>query len=345
MTIATLSGATETENTTVGVFDAADAFLKRIEDKGAEKPPEEDEKEEPEEQEPESHEDDDESSDESPDDESEAEGDEEDSEEEDKDDEKPSKAKKEDDDVIVKIKVGEEEHEVPVKDLKRLYGQEAALTRKSQEVATQRKQIEEIGAKQSVALQTMLNRANERAAPYAQIDFLALAKDPNITGEELTALRNEAQKAFDDVRFYNQELDNVFQQAQGQRQTALRQQAIEAMKTLNDPKQGIEGWSQTLYNDIRHYAITSGIDANVVNELTDPSAIKMLHKAMMFDKGQKALQSTTKVVKTQKKIMKSSSAETTNKAKSDKGAEARKALALTGSTDAAADVFLSRMLG
>jgi len=345
MTIATHTGATETE-ITGGVFDAADAFLARIKEKGAEKLPEENEEEEHhEEQETEAPEADEESTDESPEDESEDNEAEETEEEASDDDEKPSKAKNEDDDVVVKIKVGDEEHEVPVKDLKRLYGQEAALTRKSQEVAAQRKQYEELGAKQTVALQTMLNRAMERAKPYEQIDFLTLAKDPNITGEELSALRSEAQKAFDDVRFYSQELDTVYQTAQQQRQQTLRQQAIEAHKVLNDPEKGIKGWSQALYDEIRYFAIGNGIDANFVNEITDPAAIKLIHKAMLFDKGQKALEKTTKVIKTPKKILKSGSTETSNKAKPDKSAAAKEALARTGSGDAATELFFSRIIG
>ena len=352
MTIATLSGATNNEG---GIFDAADAFLTRIEDKGAKQErssatqlPEENEQEHEDEGEQEHEEELTDDSDESPEEEEgDDEGSDDDSEDTDDEDEEGSsaKAKQSEDDVIVKIKVDGKELDVPVKDLKRLYGQEAALTRKSQEVAAQRKQIEEIGAKQTVALSTMLQRAQERAQPYAQIDFLALAKDPNISAEELTALRIEAQKSFEDVQFYTQELDGVYKQAQAQRQQALRQQAVEAVKVLADPKTGIEGWSETVYNDIRHFAISNGLNADVVNELTDPVAIKMLHKAMLFDKGQKALGTTKKIVKTQKKIMKSGSSETVAKSKPKAADDARNRLAKSGKVDDASDLFLAQLLG
>jgi hypothetical protein len=67
-----------------------------------------------------------------------------------------------DDGAYVKLKVDGEEKEVPVKDLTRLYGQEAALTRKSQEVAEQRKQAEAESQKHVSALQVLLTRAQEK---------------------------------------------------------------------------------------------------------------------------------------------------------------------------------------
>lgn len=334
---------TET-NTNGGIFDAADAFLTRMKGKGAEGLPIENEAEEDEREPVEDQEDEDQHEETPSEDESESEDtDDEEAEGEDKDEDTKSDKIKSEDDVIVKVKVDGVEHDVPVKDLKRLYGQETALNRKSQEVATQRKQIEETGAKQTVALTKMLERAQERAQPYANLDFLALTKNPNISGDELTALRDEAQKAFDDVNFYSQELDSVYRGAQEQRAQNIRSQAIEAHKVLNDPVRGIDGWSQNLYNDIRTFAITNGLDANFVNEMTDPAAIKLLHKAMQFDKGQKALNTTTKVVKTATKIIKSSSAENVAKSKPKADQKARDKLARTGSVDDAADLFFSRM--
>jgi hypothetical protein len=62
----------------------------------------------------------------------------------------------------------------------------------------------------------MIKRARERAAPFAQIDFLALTKDPNVSAEELTSLRNLAQTAFEDVRFLEQEQGNFLHGHSGQ---------------------------------------------------------------------------------------------------------------------------------
>ncbi len=63
--------------------------------------------------------------------------------------------------VFVKIKVGDKDHEVSVKDLQRLYGQEAALTQKSQQVSDQRKLVERRGPKNSAATAAAPRPRNE----------------------------------------------------------------------------------------------------------------------------------------------------------------------------------------
>lgn len=303
----------ETEDTT-----DPEETLEPVEDDGSDEEPEADEADE-----------DDESSDDD---------------DEDKGKSKP-KSKDASDDLIVKVKVDGVEHPVSVKDLKRLYGQETALNRKSQEVADARKKIEEVAQKQATALTAMYERAQKRAAPYANIDFFALAKDPNISAEELTALRQEAQSAFDDVNFYGQELDNVLKQTQAQRIDTLRSQAVECMKALSDPNTGIKGWNKALYDDLRSYAVSSGLPPQIVNELVDASAWKLLHKAMQFDKGSKALSNTTKVIKTPKKIIKTSHAPVTKTDSSNKPNDRRAMdrLAKSGDADDAAAVFAARM--
>jgi hypothetical protein len=200
--------------------------------------------------------------------------------------------------------VGEEEHEVPVKDLKRLWGQEAALTRKSQEAAEVKRKAEETGSKYVAGLEGLLSRAREAAKPYEQINFLALSKDPSVTAEELTALMAQAQSAHENVKYLESELTGVVQHVEQARQTNLRAQATECVKVLTDPKTGIEGWNGQMYNDLRSFAVDSGLPGNLVNELVDPVVFKLLHKAWLYDKGQKAVTKTTKIDKTPKKIMK-----------------------------------------
>jgi hypothetical protein len=347
MPVATQTGAITDE----GDFDAADAFLERMKTTAPE-PVEDDEDDN-------TQTDEDSSDDQSEADGSPDEGDEEadeESEETTEDDgeqdeesndadegEDKPKAKDADDKLVVKIKVDGKEHEVSVKDLKRLYGQETALNRKSQEVAAERKKVEETGAKQVVALTKMLERAQERAKPYQSIDFFALAKDPNISAEEMTALRKEAQSAFDDVNFFGQELDQTFKQLQDNRAQNLRTQALAAHKVLSDPKSGIDGWNEPLYNDIRSYAVSQGLPAGYVNEIADPNAIKLLHKAMMYDRGKKALSKTTKIDKTPKKIIKTSSNSVSSNQKGRSGKDAMDKLRMSGDVDDAASVFLSRM--
>jgi hypothetical protein len=84
--------------------------------------------------------------------------------------------------VYVKVTEGDAVHEVPLKDLTRLYGQEAALTRKSQEVAELRKTAE-AAQKNLTALQVLIERAKEKADPFKKIDWMAVVEDPNISSK------------------------------------------------------------------------------------------------------------------------------------------------------------------
>ena len=152
------------------------------------------------------------------------------------DDKAEKKAKKfveEDDSTYIKVKVGEDEHEVPVKDLKRLFGQESALTKKSQETAELRKAAEAEQAKATASIQALLQRAQARAEPYKKIDFLVAAQQ--LTVEELTAIRAQANEAFEEEKFLTTELNGYMQAQQAQVQKARTETAQATIKALADP--------------------------------------------------------------------------------------------------------------
>lgn len=334
-------------------FDPAAAFLAKWKDAETPSNPEENENDE-EERADDSEREAPESDERGDDDESAGEADETDSNEEDEeseteeeeDDESAVKTIIDSDDAVVKIKVDGEEVEASIKDLKRLYGQEASLTRKSQEASAIKKQAEEAGAYHVAGLEALYQRAIEAAKPYQNINFLALAKDPNVSKEEIEALSSVAQSAFDNVRYLETELQNVTKFAQEQRQTKLVEQARETHRLLSDPNTGIEGWGEPLYNEIRDFAVRQGLDAGIVNEIVDPVGIKILHMAMKYAKGVQAVKTPkkgpTKVDKTPKKIVKGAPQEVVRKNKSNKASDAAKRLRASGSEDDAAAAFLAR---
>jgi hypothetical protein len=256
-------------------------------------------------------------------------------------DETPQKKYADSDDVYVKVKVGEEEHEASIKDLKRLYGQETALNQKSQQVAEARKAAEAEHERYVTGVASMLDRAKARFEPYAKIDFLLASQQ--LSAEEYTALRNEATAAYNDVQFLTSELDGTVKQIAEKAQQTLRETAVATIKTLSgDPKDGgIEGWNDKLYDDIRSYGVSQGIDKDAMNRLVDAPALRLIHKAMLFDRG-KSKVVTTKVNKTPKKVVKSS-ANPDEVRKITKGAPSVKAnarLLKEGSIDAATDAFM-----
>ena len=335
-------------------FDPEATFMERImkaekaAETAAETPSEQEHEEE--EHEEESHEEEashEEESDESPDesDEEETEGEDE-SEKEEKPKEQSKKTRvvlEADADAVVKHKVDGKDIEIPVKDLTRLYGQEASLTRKSQELADARKNTDTQVQKYVAGVETLLQRAQKEYEPYSKINFLALAKDPNISGDDLSALQEQATKAYQNVQYLQGELDNTLKQHQETRHQRLVEEATKGWQILSDPKTGIEGWGEPMYQDIRSYALTSGINKQVMDEMVDPMAFKIIYKAMMFDKGQKASVTTKKVDKSPKKIIKSSTEPVTTKSKPKNAELAMSKLRKSGSVDDATEVFLARM--
>lgn len=239
-----------------------------------------------------------------------------------------------DDDSEVEVKVDGEIQKVSVKDLKRLWGQEAALTKKSQQVAAQRKQVEETGAKYAASLQKLYEKAQAKWEPYSKIDMLIASKQ--LDEEQFTQLRAEAQAAYEEYNFLTQEVDQFVKNMEQQRQDTLRVQAVEAVKVL---KEKIPNWSNDTYDRIRAFAIENGLPAEVVNNIVDPNAIILLNKARLFEESQKI--QLKKKPKAPKKVIK-----TGNMAPKDiKGNQTQQSLQklrASGSIDDAADAFMSR---
>jgi hypothetical protein len=251
--------------------------------------------------------DDEEASEETPEDETDEDGEQEDTDEgkEDEGDDQSTIEIK--DDHKFKITVDGAEQEFTLGSLKRLAGQEASLTRKSQEVAEVRKAVEADQAKNIAAYDIMLKRSTERANQYRELPWTQLLKDPNVPADQLQALQAEAQKAYEDETFLKNELDGFMQKVSANQLAARQTAARDCLKAINtaDSPHHIKGWNEALYNDIRSFATEQGLDKEMVNNLTDPGAFKILHMAMQFKRGSTKVV-TQKVNKTPTKIVKNS---------------------------------------
>lgn len=258
------------------------------------------------------------------------------------DDAKTKKKYLEDEETYIKVKVGEEEHEVPVKDLRRLFGQEAALTKKSQAVAAAQQKADNETAKALASLDVLLKRAQQRSQPFRELDFMKVAKE--LDDESLKVLRNEAQRAFEEETFLQNELGNFMQAVQQQQQQTRTATAKETIKSLSDQASPhyIEGWSQKTYDDLRAFAINEGVDAGLVNNVIEAPIIKLMHMAMQFKKGQSKVV-TTKTKKAPTKIVKTSNSPVAVKSDANLKKKADAKLARTGKQDDAVDAFLARM--
>lgn len=251
----------------------------------------------------------------------------------------------EDDESYTKIKIGDEVHEVPVSKLKTLFSQEAELTTKAQDYTTKRAEVDAEGQKVAASLSVLVARAKQRLEPFGKLDFLALTKDPNISGEDLATLRAEAQERYEEVRFLENELGGFMKELGDRNQASLVAQAKETVKQLADPDSPhhIEGWNKQVYDDIRGFALAEGLTPNVVNNLVEAPALKLLHMAMRYKAGQTKV-TTKKVNNTVKQVIKTSRTMNTEQ-RSGKSGSAEKALAklrVSGSQDDAANAFYAR---
>jgi hypothetical protein len=210
-----------------------------------------------------------------------------------------------DENALVEITVDGEVKQASVKDLKRLYGQEASLTRKSQEMASQRKLADEQLQKADAQLQALLGRAEERYKPYAEVDMLVASKQ--MSNDDFTALRAEARQAEEDLKFLKEEADQFYGYVKQQQSKQLQEQAKDCVKVL---QQEIPDWSNALYNDIRTYAVSQGLPEDQVNQYADPNVIMLLNKARMFDQTTKV--ATVKKAKAAKKVLRSKKAPPNN---------------------------------
>lgn len=230
------------------------------------------------------------------------------------------------DDTEVEIVVDGESKQASIKSLKRLYGQEASLTRKSQELATQRKQAEDAIGKSNVVLQNMLQKAQERFKPYQDVDMLVASK--TMSNEDFALLRKEAQAAQQDLQFLQQEADQFYGELQKQQQATMQEQAKECVKVL---QQEMPNWNNKLYDDIRAYAISTGLPEERVNQIVDPNVIMTLNKARLYDEGKKV--ATVKRKKATKTMKSKKAPASTKSAKAQKTQKARKALRDSGGND------------
>ena len=250
--------------------------------------------------------------------------DDEDGDEDDADEDEAEEEEAEDesvtDETLIDIMIDGETKQASVKDLKRLYGQEASLTRKSQEVATKRKEAEEALVNADHTYRTLMERAEARFKPYSELDMLVASR--NLSTEDFTQLRQDAKAAGDDLKFLREEANSFYQTAQSNAQAQLQNQAKECSRVLETE---IEGWGNDLYNDIRSYAVKQGLPQEQVDKYVDPGVIKILNKARMYDElkatagTKKAKAVTSTGPKSKKKVLRSKKAPVTQ----DEGNRAR----------------------
>ena len=245
------------------------------------------------------------------------------------------------DDSMVEISVDGETKQASLKDLKRLYGQEASLTKKSQETSARRKEADQALERTSVQYQKMLERAEKQWDPYSKVDMLLAAKQ--MSDDDFAQLRNEARVAEENLKFLKEESNSFYD---GYKQDQAKQQQLQAQECIKTLSADVPDWSNELYNSIRTYAVSQGFQQDQVDQYVDPSVIKILNKARLYDQSKKTA-ATKRVAKPPVKVLRSKKAPASSQdAKQAKTAAALKRMQegsqLSGNLDDIAEVLLSR---
>jgi len=225
-------------------------------------------------------------------------------------DESEEEATEEEPTPTYKVKVGKEEVEVPLDELLKGYSRTADYTRKTQEIADQRKAVEAEKAK--------IEEASKLRDTYAQrLGIIEQMLKQQDSGEDLASLKEtdpigyavkvaeqaEREKQLSAVRAEQQ---RIAQQQQGEQQERLKtylaqeaQKLAEAIPEMNDPAKG-----QAIRTDIRNFAQKLGYSEQELSQVYDSRAVTALYKAMQYDKLMSGKGDATKKVQQAPKMLK-----------------------------------------
>lgn len=207
-------------------------------------------------------------------------------EDQDEDQDEPEYEEGEEDEVHL-VKVDGEEVEVPYKELVDGYQRQADYTRKTQEIADQRRQLE-----------TAQNGVRDQAVAYAQA-YLATAQ--TIQGFAPTDQDIKDAYATDPMRAaeLKQRQDQILQQAQHTKnlaisihqeiQQGIRQRMAEAGQRLPEyvPEWADLETRKTEVKAVAEYLVQQGLNPQEIERTADPAAWAIARKAMLFDQLQK----------------------------------------------------------
>lgn len=188
--------------------------------------------------------------------------------------------------VEVQAESGKETRKLPIKELKLGYMRQQDYHRKTAEVARQR---DEVGAKvrQGIegertrylqALQELDAMLVESVAPELKnVDWNHLATNDPLKYVELRNRHEQQEKARSTVK---QKLQDEQAKAQVEAQEQARDRAQRAWQTLESD---ITGWNAELYKSVLKQAESVGFTEAEASTWLDPRAIKLLHKAHLYD--------------------------------------------------------------
>jgi hypothetical protein len=238
---------------------------------------------------------------------------------------------------------------VNLDELKRGYLRQSDYTRKTQELAQGRQQVQEAAGRigeyeTEVAknLELALNVIEPQLAAFASTDWESLASQDAYAYAEQRALFDQAQARYGQLTAAAQQtVESAKAQREYQRQQMVAQEKQKlqmALPDLADPKEG-----RKMAAAIKEYALSSGLSEEEAGNIVDHRLIVMLNKARMYDElnASTLTASKKKVQKGPKKVIKAGQPQTRAEKKAAGNKQLRAKLAATGDVDDAVAYLLS----
>ncbi len=212
----------------------------------------------------------------------------------------------EDDDPDVELPFGEESRTFKLKALRSIIEEHGQFSGRFEEAAKASEAATAQRARLEAAYSEMWRRAEERYAPYKDIDWLAISRDPSIDTETFRQIRADAEAAHADLAFLHSEVNGRLEETRKAAETAREEAAKACVEVLKDPVKGIKDFP-AVYPKLIEFGRKSGVEG--VENIVDPAVLRLLHKAYLYDTGSKTVDAQIqKVVNKPSRVIKPGSA-------------------------------------
>lgn len=257
-----------------------------------------------------------------------------------------------DEPVKVTLKRGDEEVEVDLEEAKNLAQMGYDYTKKTQEVAEQRKQVEMYAQAVKAQEQTLVQQAqmqqafikdlakveslSDQISQYENLNWNALSDSDPVQAQKLyfnyQNLQNQRTQA-------QQEIQNKFNQMQSHK---AQQDSIRLAQAQAELVKMIPDWNAEKAQEIRQAGKEYGFTEQELSSITDPKMVRVLADANAYRKLQSEKANITKKVSDKPPVVKPGAKDTKRAAQADYAKE-RQALKRSGNGDIAAKL-IERML-
>jgi len=249
-------------------------------------------------------------------------------------------------DLKYTIKVDGKDYEVGIDELKNGYQRQADYTRKSQALAEQRKETEQIQSERmqleqerqmyANGLQMLQEQQAAKLNDFDSVDWEALkAEDPYqymIKKDEYRDAQERVSNVVAEQQAVHQEQARQAQQARAHFVQQEYTRLTEALPEWNDK-------DSTIKKDIQEYATSVGFRPEEISQLADHRSVLIIKKAMEFDKLTKKVAPKKKAVKKVPKVQKSGRGNSKEDVATEVAKKKRARLRKSGKQDDAASLF------